>query len=45
MKLRAIHKSKRLTQTLIFHSLRGLTPLTALLAVTLSGCGNNPAPL
>src|ERR1700736_1476673 len=41
MKLRATDKSKRLTQTPIFHSLRGLTPLIALLA--LSGCGNNPS--
>src|SRR5260370_36703429 len=41
MKLRATDKSGRLTQTPIFHSLRGLTPLIALLA--LSGCGNNPS--
>src|ERR1700681_3622682 len=41
MKLRATDKSRRLTQTPIFHSLRGLTPLIALLA--LSGCGNNPS--
>jgi multidrug efflux system membrane fusion protein len=41
MKLRATDKSRRLTQTPIFHSLRDLTPLIALLA--LSGCGNNPS--
>src|SRR5258708_6419381 len=41
----ATEKSERLAQIQIFSSypLRGLGPLIVLLAVTLSGCGNNPS--
>jgi membrane fusion protein, multidrug efflux system len=44
MQLSATEKSKPLAQIEHFdiHSLRGLGPLTVLLAVTLSGCGDKP---
>ena len=44
MQLSATENPERLAQTQIFgfHSLRGLAPLMALLAVTLSGCGDKP---
>jgi multidrug efflux system membrane fusion protein len=46
MKLSATEKSERLAQTVIFkrYSFRDLRPLIVLLAVTLSGCGDKPAP-
>ncbi len=44
MELSAAEKSKRLAQTVKGHSFRDLRPLIVLLAVTLSGCGDKPAP-
>jgi multidrug efflux system membrane fusion protein len=46
MELSATEKSERLAQTanFNFHSLRRLGPLVALLAITLSGCGDKPPP-
>src|ERR1700730_9274675 len=46
MELAATEKSERLAHIQIFnlHSFRGFRPLIVLLAVTLSGCGDKPAP-